>query len=440
MTNAARDSSLALPMAPPGDQPGGSDDSAAIGSSGPIDDEGPADGLTLDAAIERMLAANLDLLALKFEIPQADADILTAGLRANPLIYSDAQLVPYGNYTSTRPTGPTEYDISITQPIDVSGKRKSRVKVARAAKSTLEAQFQDVVRRQIGNLYRAFLDLQTARLNVLSAEAAVKDRRAIVDRARRRARAGEDLSRLEAHLEKARDALDEARHAIDDARDALALLLNLSPDEARDLQPRGGLRDLAPAAPPVEELTRLALSCRPDLLAARRGVGRAENEVALARANRFDDVFLFYDPYSYQDNRITHQPSGRSWALGMTIPLPVFNRNQGNLARARSNVGQTQTELVALERRVVSEVRLADREYRYSRQVLDRAEQVTLPRSRQARAKAASDLASHAIDVDAYLDRLEDDNDAARAYLDTLVRHRRGMLDLNTAVGTRILP
>ena len=107
------------------------------------DDEGAPDGLCLDEAIDRMLAANLDLLALRFEIPQADADVLTAGLRANPLIYTDAQLIPYGPYKSSRPVGPTEYDISITHPIDVSHKRKSRVQVARLAKSTIEAQFTD---------------------------------------------------------------------------------------------------------------------------------------------------------------------------------------------------------------------------------------------------------------------------------------------------------
>ena len=68
-----------------------------------IEDEGPADGLTLDAAIEQMLEANLDVLALKYEIPQADADILTAGLRTNPLIYIDDQFIPYGAFTNQGP-------------------------------------------------------------------------------------------------------------------------------------------------------------------------------------------------------------------------------------------------------------------------------------------------------------------------------------------------
>ena len=84
------------------------------------DDDGPPDGLTLDQAIERMIRENLDLRGKFYEIPQAQADILTAGLRANPVFYADAQLVPYGRYTRDRPGGQTQYDVNISYPLDVS--------------------------------------------------------------------------------------------------------------------------------------------------------------------------------------------------------------------------------------------------------------------------------------------------------------------------------
>ncbi len=401
-----------------------------------VEDDGPADGLTLDVALARTIAANLDLLSLKYEIPQADADILTAGLRANPLIYADAQFIPYGRNSSARPLGPTEYDIIITHPLDVSNKRRSRVEVARAAKCVVEAQFQDAVRRQVGNLYRAYVDLQLARLNLLTSTAAVADQEQVVARGG----AGDNRVKLESQLEKARDARLEAADAFDDAREAIALLMSVPPEEAQRIQPRGRLRVESPPPPPLEDLTRMALGTRPDLVAARRGFGRSESEVKLAMANRLDDVFIFYDPLSYQDNRPSHLPSGRSWAMGLTVPVPIYNRNQGNIARARSNVTQTQVELVALERRVKSEVRLADREYQTSRQALERAERSKAMRGRQARLKADADFAAGKIPLSDYLDRIDDENDAARTFRDALVRHRRAMLDLNTTVGVRLLP
>ena len=123
------------------------------------EDEGPPEGLTLDQAIERLVHENLALRARLLELPQAEADILTASLRANPLLYVDSQLIPYGNYSTQRPGGPLQYDINITYPLDVTHKRQARTVVARRAKQVLEAQYQDAVRLQIDNLYTAFSDV-----------------------------------------------------------------------------------------------------------------------------------------------------------------------------------------------------------------------------------------------------------------------------------------
>ncbi len=392
-----------------------------------------------------MLAANLDVLALKYEIPQADADILTAGLRTNPLIYGDTQFIPYGAFTNQRPGGPTQYDLNITYPLDVSHKRQARVRVARAARTVLEAQFQDVIRRQIGNVYHAFLDLQSARTNLLTAQASVREQERVVAAARRRAgpdeKGGDEAAeRLSIALDKARGSLIEARDNLSDAQETVAVLLNLPPEQTSQLQPHGKLRDLGPFPPPLEELTRLAVERRPDVVAARRGIGRAQAELSLQRANRLDDIFLFYDPITYQDNSPSKQLSARSWTIAVTFPLPIYNRNQGNIARAQSNIHQTTTELAALERRVVSEVRLAEREYRSSRQALERVEKTTLPNARKAFDRNAREFAAGKINADDYLGHLGDDAEAAGSFREALIRHRRSMLDLNTAVGLRLLP
>jgi outer membrane protein, heavy metal efflux system len=418
---------------------------AAPALSSVVEDEGPPDGLTLDSAIQQMLAANLDVLALKYEIPQADADILTAGLRSNPLIYGDTQFIPYGAFTSQRPGGPTQYDLNITYPLDVSHKRQARVRVARAARTVLEAQFQDVIRRQIGNVYHAFLDLQSARINLLTAQASVREQERVVAAARRRAgpdEKGGDVAaeRLSIVLDKARGSLIEVRDSLGDAQEALAVLLNLPPEQTAQLQPHGKLRDLGPFPPPLEELTHLAVERRPDVVAARRGIGRAQAELSLQRANRLDDIFLFYDPITYQDNSPSKLASARSWVIAVTFPLPIYNRNQGNIARAQSNIHQTTTELAALERRVVSEVRLAEREYRSSRQALERVEKTTLPNARKAFERNAREFAAGKISADDYLSHLGDDAEAAGSFREALIRHRRSMLDLNTAVGLRLLP
>ena len=413
-------------------------------------DPGPEGGLTYDAAIERMMADNLDIRALRHELTQADADILTAGLRTNPLLYVDSQFVPYGSFGDERPGGPTQYDVNLTLPLDVSRKRQSRTVVARMAKSALEAQFQDVVRRQIDNVSKAYVGLQAARIELLAAEASVRQQEAILAGLEAEDRkAGGDAGgrreaatrrRLATAIERSREVVLEATEAFEDAQETLAILLGMPPEDTTSLVPQGSLRVDAPPPPPLDELVRLAAGCRPDLRAVRIGVTRARAEVDLQRANRFDDLFLFYDPITYQDMGPYGKQDATSWAVGLTFSLPVFNRNQGNIARAESNVGQTRTEVASLERRVVAEVRLAEREYRYARRQVERIEEVVFTQAEARLREAEEEFEGGAIDFDEFEEALGEAAAVARGRRDALVRLRRAMLDLNTAVGMRILP
>src|SRR4051795_12587258 len=106
---------------------------------------------------------------------------------------------------------------------------------------------------------------------------------------------------------------------------------------------------------PIEGLIQPAFASRPDLNAYRLGVARADADVKLANAERFSDIYVLAQPYTYQDNRPFGLKSPTSWALGVTVPLPIYNRNQGNIARAKSNASQTRVELAMLERQVASE-------------------------------------------------------------------------------------
>ena len=119
------------------------------------EDEGPPDGLTIDQAIELLIEGNLDLRAKFLEIPQMRADVLTASLRANPIFYADSQLVPYGSDSVKRPDGPTQYDVNISHPLDISHKRQAQNCVCTVAQlKVMEAQYQNEVRLAIGTCTR----------------------------------------------------------------------------------------------------------------------------------------------------------------------------------------------------------------------------------------------------------------------------------------------
>ena len=133
-------------------------------------DYGTPGNMDLDAAINMLVSQNLDLMAAKLEIPMAEADVLTANLRANPIFYADQQLVPYGHFSFLRPGGPQQSDVNINYPLDISFKRAARTASAREAKSVTEAQLQDAVRNQIDNLYSVYEGVVSAGLTLKFSE------------------------------------------------------------------------------------------------------------------------------------------------------------------------------------------------------------------------------------------------------------------------------
>lgn len=404
----------------------------------------PGVGLTLDQAIERLVHENLDLRSKSLEIPQARADILTASLRANPIFYADAQLVPYGRYSDERPGGPVQYDVNISHPIDFSLKRLARVDFATRAMRVTEAMYQDAVRLEINNLYTAYLDVLSARQTTRYAQASSEGLTGLIratellyekDLASRA-----DVNQVRSQKQIADVGLADADENLRQAKRRLGLLLNIPPEEAEVMEVQGSIEDRAPPPPPVDELVRMALANRPDVVSYRLGIQAAESGVKLARANRYQDAYILYQPYTFQDLSPFGQKSATSWALGLTVPMPVYNRNQGNIERARINVHQSKIELAAIERRVQNEVVQAAKEYEVTRRIVGRIRSEIVDTSEKVKNDRFTLFQSGEANVVSYLEAQRAHNDNVKAYLDTAVRHRRSMLSLNTAVGHRLLP
>jgi cobalt-zinc-cadmium efflux system outer membrane protein len=410
----------------------------------PEEMEGPAGGMTLDTAIELLIKQNLDLQAYRLEIPMADADVLTANLRANPIFYADTQLIPYGHYSFLRPGGPPQSDININYPLDVSFKRAARTTSARAARKVTEAQLQDAIRNSIDNLYTVYVDAVAAALTVKFSETYSRGIRNLLTQNERLFRGGQikeaDVLAVRAKLEMAELQVRESKQARIKANRALYLMLNLPLNEAENLEvldPIGQLRDIPVSR---DDLVSKALGGRPDLSAIRLGVVRANADVRLARANAVQDVYLLYQPYTFQNNTYLGVPSAYSWTLGVTAAIPFYNRNQGNITRAKINVDQTKLQATSLERQVVSDVLDAVQELQQSYLSVVEFRREIIPASTRMRDAAFKLYRQGETSVLDYLEAQLAFNDVVKQYRDALVRHRRAMLDLNTAVGERVLP
>ena len=249
-----------------------------------------------------------------------------------------------------------------------------------------------------------------------------------------------DLLAIKANLEQAQLQVRESKQAKLRANQALALLLNLPLNDLEKIDvrdPIGTVRDL-PLSP--DELVAKGLENRPDLRAIKLGILRSEKDITLAKANAYPDVYLLYQPFTFQNNTYLGVQSAYSWTLGVTASVPLYNRNQGNIQRARINVTQTQIQAASVERNVISDVLNAIREYQQSRLSVIEMKKEILPASKAVLEAAFRRWQGGETSALEYLDAQQDYNDVVRQYRDALVRFRNAMLDLNTAVAERVVP
>lgn len=412
---------------------------------------GPENGLSLDQAIDLLVRNNLDLLSKWYEIPQARADVLTASLRANPIFFWDTQLNPYGNFSQARPGGQPQIDVNITHPIDYSGKRRARIAVAERAVDVLEALFQNEVRLAIDNVYAAYLNVLLARESERYAETSRSNLSRLYEITLKKYKGGftlpnkpptsrADVERIRQQLEFASNALDDAVAAVAASKRTLGGLLNLHPLEAERIELRGALLPRIDSFPSGDELETLALEVRPDLAAYRLGVIRAEAEIKLAQANKFQDMYLLFQPYTFQNNTYLGVKSATSYAFGMTVPLPFYNRNQGNIARAKLNLPQSRVDADRLARQVQIDVRQAIAEYETARRLMIRIDREILPASQQALDDTRKLFEGGEIEVSEFLVVLAESVAVGRQRIDAAARVRKALFSLNTAVGRRISP
>ena len=407
------------------------------------DVEGPPDGLSLDVAIERLVRFNPDLRAKAYELPQARADVVTAGMRGNPFYFASAGNYPYAPYSPARPGG-NNYSLSIVQPVDLNHKRAARSDAARAAVNVLEAQYQDAVRLAIDGLYNAFVDVVVAREAIRYAEASLVGTQRVLDTAEAQYRVEAitepDFLRVTNQHAAAEVDLERAKLQQLQARHALAAMLALPPEAADQLEVRGTIRDRAAAPPARDELVQTALRVRPDVAAYRMGINRARADLKVYRKEVFEDVFVIYSPYQWQNNQPIGGKNATSYSFGLLGTIPLFNRNQGDIRRAELNITQTRVALSSVERQAIAEVDRAYLEYYATLKSVERLEKTILPNSERVRQGI---IRLYEKDEKSRLDVYEaqrQHNELVRQYRDAVIAHRRAMLRLNTAVGQRVLP
>ncbi len=342
--------------------------------------------MTLKQVVDEALERNLSLLAQRYDISIAEARLLQARLRPNPRVGVDAiylDLLGADFTPETSPAGPTEASTSVSWELETAGKRRLRTLAADEASGVARQGYLDARRTLILEVQNAFLNVVLAKENVRTLGEILATFEGLVKVNRTRFEAG-DISRVELMRSEVaalgfRNELRRAELAARQERIRLQRLMGrTAPSPDFDVQDE--IRRDAPAEG-LEALTAAALAARPDLEALHREVRRAEAEVRLQQALARPNV----------DFGVTHHKQfvgalpGQSIGLRVEVPLPVLNRNQGEIERARQEREQAAVRLRAVEQQVRAEVASAWERYMTARQLLETMERDMTGQARRVR-------------------------------------------------------
>lgn len=392
--------------------------------------------IDLEQAVQLALAHNHALKAARTLIEQSKAGEVSAAIRPNPVLTYDDLFVPItpGQWNTNTFNNVTEFDLGASYTWERGQKRQRRMDAAKDATSMTESQVADSERALTFNVAQQFLAVLLAKADLQFARQDLKGFEDTVDISQSRLKAGAisegDYLKIKLQLLQFQTDVSSAQLALVQSLASLRALIGYDALAAQyDVV---GELAYTPLHLNREDLQSMALGLRPDLLAASQGVTSANSQYQLARANGKRDL----------TTSLTYSHVAAINGLGflMSIELPFFDRNQGEIARTHSAITQSQETKTATEETVMTDVATAYEAVKTGGQIVELYQSGYLKQAQESR-----DISEYAYKRGAA--SLLDFLDAERSYRSTQLAYRQALAQdmmaleqLREAVGTRKLP
>jgi cobalt-zinc-cadmium efflux system outer membrane protein len=385
---------------------------------------------------DKFLSTNPTLRAQAQSIESSRADELTARLRPNPTFQNDTTSATLGFY----------------QEFEIGGKRSARIQSARLATSISRSDFEDARRILVLNLRQAFIAALLAKSDFDFARDNLADYQKVVDLNRLRVQQGDmsraDFLKVELQTLQFQTDFDDAQLALNTAKATLRAQVGPS-NLPQDFDLSGDLR-ATPLDRSLAELQQLAVTNRPDLKSAATGDEKAAADLRLAKAMRWPDPTIGTS-FLHTGNEIggphwfqPFYPKGNvsnSMGLGIaSIAIPLFNRNQGEIARAKSEQLRAEFLTEAARNQVLQDVEAAYASFESSRERVRLYEQTYLSRAKESLDIQDYSFRHGAASILDFLDAERTFRAIQLAYRQQLAAYQANLAQLEAAVGIPLVP
>jgi outer membrane protein, heavy metal efflux system len=393
--------------------------------------------ITLEDALRLAVQHNHALLALRSTILQSQAQEITANLRPNPVLAWDAQFLPIfqpDQFSSDYLDNSAQFDAGVSYLFERGQKRQHRLRAAKAATAVVRSQVSDSERQLIFNVAQQFINVLLAESTLAFAQQNLDSFQKTVDISEARFRAGDmsegDLLKIKLQLLQFQSDVSAGKLARVQALAGLRQFLGFE-SVADDYDVSGDLGYQTVKAT-LPDLKRMAAQSRPDLIAAQQGVTAARSQLALAEVNGKQDLTA---GMSY-----SHTAGVSSATFAFNIPLAVFDRNQGEIARTRYAITQSQEQLSETVQQVSTDVVDAYENLRTNDQIIQLYRGGYVDQAKQSRDISEYAYRRGAASLLDYLDSERTYRANQLAYRQALANYMLAVEQLRQAVGTRNLP
>ncbi|MEI6708448.1 MAG: TolC family protein [Methylococcales bacterium] len=380
--------------------------------------------ITEQEAITLFYQRNLSLIAASFNIENAQADQIIAGAIPNPVFSLTISSLNSKMFNQDNRNAPLPaVSPQIQQLIETAGKRRLRIESSELAIEAVNFDLKDTVRLLTNAVRHSYYNLLLAQKTAKVASDNFERYREIIKANSMRLKAGDiaenDFTRIEVESLKAQGDQNQAQMALTQARADLLLLLGW-PENSLEISAIEPWADASPAVAHAgqDQLSKQALEKRPDLQAARIRIEQAKKMLILANRLAIPDVTVgaFYqrDPGNYFTD---------SGGISVSVPLPLFYRQEGEISKAHVGVDSAELTLQQAEQSVKTDVMKALVAWQSADAIAKRFESAALERIERLRLAQEFAYSKGAIGL---LDLI----DAERSY-------KAMMLDYYTALANR---
>lgn len=399
--------------------------------------QNPTTSIDLDTAIQLSLAHNHSLKATRTQILQNQAQEITANLRPNPTFGADSQFVPFfspQDFSGTNVDQVQQFDVGLSYLFERGHKRQRRLKAAQDATAVTRAQVADAERTLAFNVGQQFISVLLAESTLQLALEDLKAFQQTVDISEAQFKAGYigegDYLKIRLQLLLFQTDVSSAKLAKIQALVGLRELLGY--DAVPEHFDVAGDLTYQPLKAGLDDLKLQALRERPDYKAAELGVTAAQSQIQLAKANSKVDVTGTYN--------VDHVAGETTGSIFASFPLAIFDRNQGEIARTRYALTQSEEQRQSASDTVLSDVSTAYEAVKSNDEVVQLYTSGYLKQAQDSRDISEYAYKRGAASLLDFLDAERSYRATQLAYRQSLAAYMTALEQLKQAVGTRTLP